>query len=582
MSKIKLMNESLANKIAAGEVIERIANVVKELVENSIDAGSTNITVNLLDSGKTKIEVIDNGSGMDRSDAKLCFLRHATSKVYNDDDLFFINTLGFRGEALASIASVSEVILNTYDGKESTSITIKGSKIISTTDGQKRKGTHIKVNKLFYNTPARLKYLKSDRSELNLVVSYIEKLSLANPKISFTLTNNNQTLIKTSGKNLLKAINEIYGLEISKNTIPIHLSSDDYDIDGFICKPEILKKNKNHMHVFINGRVIKNFELLKTIDEAYHTYKPDGFYPVVFINIFTDPSLTDVNIHPTKQDIKISKMAILKTEIRDSIKNALYSDNLVSSPLKFEETLESKLPINLFEEPFEETKEVELVKREYTAFSDSTFKVEEQSEFDFKSINEQIRKIELYPVGIAFGTYIIAENKEGIYLIDQHAAQERINYEKILRSFLKNEQIDMLVPITMELSTSEYDIVMKMKDKLIEMGFNIEPFGPNTIKIDSHPTWVKESKEKDTIKEVINVLTEEEKNFDALKFNDKVAATVACKASIKGNSRITLDAANFILEQLVLCDNPYNCPHGRPTIIKFTIYELEKMFKRSM
>ena len=580
MSKIKLMSETLANKIAAGEVIERIANVVKELVENSIDANSSSIQINLLDSGKTKIEVIDNGIGMDRIDAKNSFLRHATSKIYNDDDLFFINTLGFRGEALASIASVSEVVLNTYDGKEATNLIIKGSKIIKISDGLKRKGTSIQVNKLFYNTPARLKYLKSDRSELNLVISYIEKLSLANPNISFTLTNNNQVLIKTSGKNLLKTINEIYGLEISKNMLEVKKSNDDYDIFGYICKPEILKKNKNHMHVFINGRVIKNYELLKTINEAYHTYKPDGFFPIVVINILTDPSLTDVNIHPTKQDIKLSKIEILKSELKESIKEALYNDNLVASPLKKEESLEERLPINLFTE----VKSVEPIKKEYTSFSNKTFKIEEpvQSEFDFKNINEKIKKIELYPVGIAFGTYIIAENKEGIYLIDQHAAQERINYEKVLKSFLKNEKISMLVPVTIELSASEYNVVLNNIDKLIDMGFDIEPFGINTFKIDSHPTWVKTSKEKDTIKEVINVLIDEEKNFDALKFNDKVAATVACKASIKGNSRITLDAANYILEELVLCDNPYNCPHGRPTMIKFTIYELEKMFKRSM
>ena len=580
MSKIKLMNESLANKIAAGEVIERIANVVKELVENSIDASSTDIKVNLLDSGKTMIEVIDNGNGMDRSDAKICFLRHATSKIYNDDDLFFINTLGFRGEALASIASVSEVILNTYDGNVASKVVIKGSKIISITDGQKRKGTSIRVNKLFYNTPARLKYLKSDRSELNLVISYIEKLAIANPSISFTLTNNNLTLVKTSGKSLLKVINEIYGLEISKNVLKIHSSSDDYDIDGYICKPEILKKNKNHMHVFINERVIKNFELLKTIDGAYHTYKPDGFYPIVFINISTDPSLTDVNIHPTKQDIKISKIEILKNELNDCIKKALYNDNLVAKPLKIENELEDMLPTNLFEE----TTEVSLTKNDFIVFSNSTFKIEEpiQNEFDFKSINEQIKKIELYPVGIAFGTYIIAENKEGIYLIDQHAAQERINYEKVLKSFLTNEQISLMVPIIIELSSSEYDIVINNIERLTDIGFSVEPFGINTIKVDAHPTWIKEAKAKETIKEVINVLIDEEKDFDALKFNDNVAATIACKASIKGNQRITLDAANYILEELVLCDNPYNCPHGRPTMIKFTIYELEKMFKRSM
>ncbi len=588
MSKIKVMGENLANKIAAGEVIERVSSVVKELVENSIDAKSTNIKIELKDAGKKSIKVVDDGIGMDENDAVLCFQRHATSKIYKDDDLFFINTLGFRGEALPSIASVSDVILNTCNGTTSTMVHIKGGEIIEKGACDARTGTSMEVTNLFYNTPARLKYLKSENSELANVIQYIEKLALANPKISFTLTNNGYQIVRTSGSgNVLKVIHEIYGLEVSTNMLEIKGSNDDYDIYGYVSKPSVLRSNRNHMHIIVNGRTIKNADINKMINEAYYTYKPETLYPIVVIYIETDPTLIDVNIHPTKQDIKFSKEDELKKLIVTSIKDVLYKSLLIpnvkiASEEDIEETttksLEDALPV--------EFKHAD----KYQNYSTKTFTVSEsddkseQTEIDFKGTakNEEVKKLELYPVGIAFGTYIIAENKEGIYLIDQHAAQERVNYEKVIKGLLSNKSIDMLVPITIELSSSDYKTVINNIEVLENIGFKIEEFGINTFKINSHPTWIKEGREQDTIRRIFDVLISEEKNFDVLRFNDKVAATIACKASIKGNSRITLDEASFLLKELVLCDNPYNCPHGRPTIIKFTIYELEKMFKRAM
>ena len=581
MAKIKVMSPNLANKIAAGEIVERISSVVKELTENSIDAKSTIIKVELEDSGKKSIRVIDNGTGMDREDAENSFLRHATSKIYKDDDLFFINTLGFRGEALPSIASVSDVVLETYNGVVGTKVHIKGGEIIDITSAPSRVGTDITVTNLFYNTPARLKYLKSESSELGSVILFLEKLALSYPDISFSLKNNESLIFSTTGSNnLLKTIHEIYGLEVSSNMLPINKISDDYVVSGYISKPSIVRSNKNHITTIINGRIIRNIDINKMINEGYYTYKPENLYPIVVINIETDPTLVDVNIHPTKQDVKLSKMDELSDVLVSAIKDALYSTILIPKGVGQEEdnddAIISKLPETLF------------VSEDKPNYSMNTFEREENSDeiqlnIDFKesSKNEEIRKLELYPVGIAHGTYIIAENDEGIFMIDQHAAQERINYEKVLKNIITKSSERMLIPITIELSKSDFETVKSNINHLTDIGFELEEFGINTYRVNAHPTWIKKGYEEETIRIIIDTLIEEGK-FDASRFNDRVAATVACKASIKGNMRITLDEAEFILKELVLCDNPYNCPHGRPTIIKFTKYELEKMFKRAM
>lgn len=586
--KIKVMSEGLANKIAAGEVIERISSVVKELVENSIDAKAQSIKIELLDAGKKSIKVIDDGVGMDRDDAECCFKRHATSKIIRDDDLFFINTLGFRGEALPSIAAVSEITLETYNENVGTSIHIKGGEILEVGIAPSRVGTSITVTNLFYNTPARLKYLKSEPTELSNVSSFIEKLALSYPSISFILINNGGIVTRTSGSgDLLKTIHEIYGRDVSSNMIEIKGSNDDYDVNGYISKPIIQRKTRNFMNTIINGRVVRNIELNKIINDAYYTYKPDNFYPIVVINIETDPTLIDVNIHPTKQDIKFSKMDTLREIITNTIKSALYSTNLVPDAYNKTEdeeeeeldSIESLLPKSLFVR--EES--ITPFKREEGTIDSKTYdKNSTQETLNFNDVkNEEIKHLDLYPVGIALGTYIIAENDEGVYLIDQHAAVERVNYEAVLKGLLTRDTVKCLIPFNIEISSSEASIILENKDSLEEMGFELEEFGINTIKINGHPSWVREGKEYETIRTFFDVLIEE-KTLDPLKFNDKVAATIACKKSLKGNTRITLDMAREIIKNLVLCDNPYNCPHGRPTIVKFTIYELEKMFKRSM
>ena len=587
MPKIKVMSENLANKIAAGEVVEKCASVVKELVENSIDAHATSIKVDLLDGGLREIKITDDGVGMESEDALLAFQRHATSKLTREDDLFFINTLGFRGEALPSIASVSEVDLITCASDIGTHIHIKGGKLEINEPSDARKGTVIKIANLFFNTPARLKYLKSEQYELANTVSFIEKLAFSYPEIKFELTNNEKTIVKTSGSNnLLKTIHEIYGLNVSSNMIEVKGSTDDYDMHGYICKPEILKSNRNHMITIVNGRVVRNNDLNRAINDAYYTYKPDIKFPIVVLKFETDPTLIDVNIHPTKQDIKLAKQEELYKMIVDTIKDKLYKELLIPKAIKDEPiSLPSTMIKNdIVDKKIEEQEEkIEIVQTELD------FSVKEP-EFEYETatkdviINQELKELVLYPVGLALGTYIIAQNEEGVYLIDQHAAQERINYDKYLKA-LKEEKtttVAPLFPINIELNSSDFLTIKEHMELLNSLGFLIEEFGLNTFIIKEHPTWLKEGYEEESIHKIFDTIISIGNRFDIVKFNEHIAITLACKMSIKANTRITLEDMESIINQLRKCNNPFNCPHGRPTIIEFSLYELEKMFKRSI
>ena len=599
MSKIHVMSEVLANKIAAGEVIERVSSVVKELVENSIDAKSKSIKIDLVNAGIKSLTVSDDGIGMESDDALLAFSRHATSKLLRDDDLFFINTLGFRGEALPSIASVSKVTLKTSTGNAGTLIEIHGGKLIRQEKSDARIGTTFTVSDLFYNTPARLKYLKSETTELSSIVMYIEKLALTHPEIKFTLTNNDKVIVSTSGSNnLLKTIYEIYGYLVSSNMISINASSEDYDINGYVCKPTILKSNRNHMTTIVNGRIVKNIELNKAINDAYYTYKPDIKYPIVVINIETDPTIIDVNIHPTKQDIKFSKQYELNELVTKTIKDALYKALLIPKIEVKEKINDNEIGIlNEYNEPIKNNNEA----KEYVINKDLKVLNDEQVKFDFRKVennvnsditkekvndsnkNETLKKLELYPCGLVMGTYIVCENENNMYLIDQHAAQERVNYERYLKH-LKEQDIhitNLLIPYTIELNPSDYIKFNERKNILTDIGFGIEEFGINTIVFKSHPNWLLPGFEFESINKLVDLVINDY-NIDRIKFYDSVSKTLACKMSVQGNTRITQDAMQTIIDDLVLCDNPYNCPHGRPTIITFTKYELERMFKRVM
>lgn len=590
MSKIQIMSEDLANKIAAGEVVEKTMNVVKELVENSIDAKSSSIKIELIDSGVKEISVTDDGIGMDKEDAVLAFSRHATSKLKTLDDLFYINSLGFRGEALPSIASVSKISLRTSNGTTGTQIELLGGEVKEIKESPIIKGTKIVVKDLFYNTPVRLKYIRNLYTELANIIEYVNKMALSYPNVRFILTNNDKTILNTDGSgNLLKVVSNIYGIDVAKKMIEINNSNDDYHIYGYISYPEITKPNRNAINILVNGRSIRNSEIIKTISEAYHTYIPQDKYPIIALNIEVDPILVDVNIHPTKMDIKFSKMDTLKELVIATIRSKLETRNLIP---------EIKEKVNEIKKSDDFSIEIEKEKEAFiTSLKDEDFKVPTQKEeikfnFEIKEEHEEYKttessKIErikkMYPVGVVHATYIIAENEDGMYVIDQHAAAERINYEKYLQKLgtHDNKMTDLLIPVKIELPSNEAILFKEKKVDFCNLGFELEEFGINTFLIRSHPIWLPSYALVESIQKIIQILIKEEK-FNSYKFTEKVAITLACKLSIKANDPITLTDMEDLLDRLRACDNPFTCPHGRPTIISYSKYELEKLFKRAM
>ena len=571
MSKIHLMDEILANKIAAGEVVEKCVSVVKELVENSIDAKASIIKVELKDAGTQLIKVTDNGIGMDEEDSLMAFQRHATSKIIDESDLYRISTLGFRGEALPSIASVSNVTLKTCSKNIGTIVNISGGKVLSVTKGDARIGTIIEIKNLFYNTPARLKHIKSLYSELANITEYMNKIAFSHPNIKFTLTNNDNKILETDGRgDLLKTIKDIYGLEVAKKMYKVKSNLDDYEIEGYISYPSVNRSNKNHIITIVNGRVVKNYDLNRTINDSYHSYKPDNRYPIVVLNINVDPSLIDVNIHPTKMDIKFSKMNELLDEISTMIKNTIGTKNLIP---KVTAPVVEKKHYEQFVLDFNKKEEV----YEQELFVNEDLTIKEEVEDEKKELEA------MYPVGIVHGTYIICQNELGMYLIDQHAAKERINYE-IYKEKLgnpKKDSLPLLFPITIEYPSNEFIILKENFEFIRSLNIDINEFGINSIIIKSHPTWLPKGHEEEAIKKILDLIINIEKNFTIEKFNEKLATTLACKMSIKANTNITIEEMERLISDLRKCDNPYNCPHGRPTIIFYSTYELEKLFKRS-
>ena len=590
MSKIQVMDEVLANKIAAGEVVEKCMNVVKELVENSIDAKSTEISIKLIDSGVKEIEVSDNGVGMDPNDAQMAFQRHATSKLKNLDDLFYIESLGFRGEALPSIASVSNVRLKTSDGKRGTIVTLEGGKNMNVTPSDLQVGTTITVTDLFYNTPVRLKYLKNLYVELSYTVEYMNKMALSYPNIKFTLINNDKVLLKTDGNgDQLKVIYEIYGADITKKMIPIEGENDDYYIHGYISYPEVTKGNRNSITTLVNGRVIKNNELNKCIIDCYHTYIHKDRYPVVILNIEVDPILIDINIHPTKMDIKFSKIDTLKELIIDLITKRLEAISLIP-----EVSVRDNYSVSeVYKEITEDSKDEEERNNEYKELQ-LDFEVNEEKEeykqkddikedvlpFEVEERKPRIKK--MIPRGVVLMTYIVAENEDGMYLIDQHAAAERINYENILKK-LKTKPIivDLLIPIKIELRPEEFLLIKERFDILKQYGFDIDEFGDNCVVVRTHPNWIPDDKSDEIIRKIVDIIVEKGE-FDFDKFVWRMVATTACRMSVMANTYISKDEEEWILENIRYCDNPFTCPHGRPTIISYSKYELERLFKRQL
>ncbi len=588
MTTIKVMDENLANKIAAGEVIERTMNVVKELVENSIDAKSHEIKIELIDSGIKQIKITDDGIGMTREDAEVAFLRHATSKLKNLDDLFHVQSLGFRGEALPSIAAVSKVVLKTSTGDVGTLLTIDGGKIIDCINSDSKQGTSITVTNLFYNTPVRLKYMKNPYVELATITEYLHKMALSYPNIKFYFTNNGKVLLNTTGDgDLLKVIYNIYNVDVAKKMIEVDIEDNDYHVYGYIGYPELARSNRSHLTILVNGRLIRNMELNRLITDCYHTYIPKDKYPVVILNIEVDPILIDVNIHPTKMDIKFSKMTELKEFLSKIITEKLEHLTLIPSVVS-DDIVSNNLENNISEDTFKkdyisnsyEQEDVSPIVKSYEDIK-LDFEVNDTPVNYHEEKENRIKK--MYPVGLVHGTYIIAQNDDGMFIIDQHAAAERINYEKCLKAILNKEAkiMELLVPIEIELPMQDFIIIKEHIDLLKQLQFEIEEFGSKGFLIRKHPNWLAKGREKEAILKIIDIICVEH-TFDYEKFVDHTAATMACKMSVKANDYLSLKDMEYLLDTLRKCDNPFTCPHGRPTIIVYSKYQLEKLFKRAM
>lgn len=593
--KIKQLDEILANKIAAGEVIERPANVVKELVENSIDASSSKIDIIIEEGGMNLIEIVDDGLGMDQEDAKLCFSRHATSKITNDQDLFCIQTLGFRGEAIPSIASISHFELKTSDGQSGSTVVYEFGKFIGQKQSDLKRGTKITVTKLFQNVPARLKYVKSVNAEFAHIQNYVERLSLSHPDIAFTLMHNGKVTYKTNGNGqLLEVIHQIYGLSVVKNMLNLKVENDEFEVEGYIGKIEVNRASKNHIVTLVNHRIVKNQIAIDAINQAYRKYLADNRYPIAIINIEIDPYLVDVNVHPSKLEVKFSKESELKQLIFDGVSKTLEGVNLTYQAKEEKPVFKPQLDQLDLEIDFrQEVPPLQVQPIERTMPSSI---YEEKEEYQASPINQEISeqkivekiketplkemKKKIFVKAQIHGTYIVGEDGEGMYLIDQHAAQERINYEYFLEKYSHPDMTmrDLLVPITVEYPLSECMIIEERKELLKEVGIYLDPFGNGFI-IKQLPMWMNQINEHLFIEDMIQQVLKDNK-IDLLSLQEHAIATLSCKASLKGNSHLSIESMQTIVDNLMRCDNPYVCPHGRPTIIHYSAYDLEKLFKR--
>ncbi|MBS4194071.1 DNA mismatch repair endonuclease MutL [Lederbergia citri] len=621
MHEIIELNDSLSNKIAAGEVVERPASVVKELLENSIDAKSTVIEIDIEEAGLSKIRVIDNGNGISEEDALLAFKRHATSKIKDENDLFRIRTLGFRGEALPSIASVSNLqLMSAKAGQDGTKVILEGGKLVLHEKAASRKGTDISVTNLFFNTPARLKYLKTIHTEIGHISDIVNRIALAHPEVSIRLRHNERLLLHTNGNgDVRQVLAAIYGLSIAKKMIPVQAESLDFKVSGFISLPEVTRASRNYLSTMLNGRFIKNYSLIKAVLEGYHTLLPINRFPIVLLSIEMDPILVDVNVHPAKMEVRLSKETELNELITTTIKEAFKKRELIPSsnlqsikrtiPISEQTTLEldnSQITEkNTFKTPNQPkvqqyNKETllptEEMKKLYEpaekkispgfianeAYIEDSIEVEEPI-IESPPQKDNNRIPPLYPIGQMHGTYIFAQNDQGFYMIDQHAAQERIKYEFYREKVgeVDKEVQEMLVPLHLEFSRDEIIKIQEYKQELEQIGIFLEDFGMNSYMIRSHPSWFPKGQEAEIIEEMIEQLLTMKK-IDIKKIMEEAAIMMSCKASIKANRYLRNDEIQALLNELRRTEDPFTCPHGRPIIIHFSTNEIEKMFKRIM
>lgn len=571
LSKIKILDEELINKIAAGEVVEKPASVVKELIENSIDSGADIITIELQEGGKSFIKITDNGSGIAKDDVDLSIVRHATSKISTDDDLFKIQTLGFRGEALASISAVSnlKMMTRTNDELEGVKILVSGGSILKNEPVGCPVGTSIEVTDLFFNTPARKKHLKSIKSELNQTIDIVTRYALIHPEISFKFIHDSATIINSPATDdLLSNIVNIYNKDTAKSLIKVSKDSEKVSVRGFISKPELTRSDKEFISVFVNDRYIKNKIITDAIIESYHTLLHSHRYPVAILSVKIKPELIDVNVHPQKTEIRLSMEDLIYQHVLEACKESLHDINLIpevqanekQSVLMASTEKSKKIAEKVYEH-----------KPEQTVLAAVETTVEAQTE-----------KIpELTILGLVHNCYIIAEDADGFLIIDMHAAEERINYEKLMNQH-KGKGIEvqqLLSPTHIDLTPIDANVLGSNLKMLETFGFSIENFGNNSFIVRTAPMIVKKQMNKDIILDILGELKQNKLNtLEEIK--EKILIRMACRGSVKQGERIEKAEMFKILKDLHNCDLPYTCPHGRPTIIKLTKSDLERKFKR--
>lgn len=649
---IRILAKHVADKIAAGEVVERPLSVIKELVENSIDSGATSITVEIKNGGKTYMRVTDNGSGIHPDEVLLAFTRHATSKIETDKDLEAIETLGFRGEALASIAAVSHVELLTKqaENKLGKRVCISGGITLENTETGCPDGTTIIVTDLFFNTPARLKFMKSDRAESSAVIDFLSQVSLAYPDIRIRVINNGSVLFATNGKGDVKAnILTVYSREIADDLVPVSYDREYISVKGYVSTPGISRTNRKKQIFFVNGRVVNSRVIEKGVSDAYSDRLFEGRFPIAFLFISISPEKLDVNIHPNKKEVKFDDNMLVCSAVNEAIKEALMhkeaipqvrernifkmksepkaeEKTVVKPEIKKEITTPAKaasenikvvkpqvdikeLLSNMREEENKQRKieeeKIQEVKRAEIKVEPKSEKVQEKIDFSYNattqvktsdsvSENPAIPTVVPAPVkvsrpfdfteltikGSIFGTYILLTDDETFYMIDQHAAHERIFFEKLLSEYQNSEKMQqsLMIPIVLNLPYGAKAAADDNIKQLTDMGFDVEEFGPKAYVVKAVPMFMEMAEAEDFLNYFVENVSDENVIVDRAKLEKIMSA--ACKSAIKAGDLLKNEEIEELITELAKCDNPYSCPHGRPTFIKMTKYEIEKMFKR--
>lgn len=632
MAKIQLLDQKTIDNIAAGEVIERPASVVKELVENAVDAKANAVTVEIKDGGMTLIRVTDNGIGIPKDQVKTAFLRHATSKIRSVEDLLSVSSLGFRGEALSSISAVAQVELVTKTAESFSGVSYKiyGGEEEAFDDIGAPDGTTFLVKNLFYNTPARRKFLKSATTEAGYVEQMMVHIALSHPEISFKFIHNNKNKIYTSGNGKVKdIIYHIYGRDVAGALIPLEAQNEDVKVTGFVAKPYVSRGNRNYESYFINGRYIKSSIIYKAIEEGYRTFTMKHRYPFVCLDFKIDQELLDVNVHPTKMEIRFRNGREIYELVVDAVRAALLQKDLVQDVLRetpkkkeLPKAKEVKKP-----EPFEVNRRKEEVQKvdqqgqavqqqiekpshpvkktptaseaskntkkpTYAGLNYNTqkkefpqYKTDELSSNQMTLREDPVFSVQARPdrkiLGQLFKTYWLIEYEDQLFIMDQHAAHEKVNYEKLMKNFKEKEIYSQRLepPMVVTVSMTEAEALTRYKDAFAGLGFTIESFGGNEYCIREVPANLYGIGERDLFMELLDAVSQENGTLDTEVIASKIA-TMACKMSIKGNQRVSLMEVEHLLDELMKLENPYQCPHGRPTIIKMSKYEIDKKFKR--